>query len=118
MSREKLHAARRTAAAATASTSSARRLTREARLASTLAHPFICTIFEAGEIDQQAFIAMERVAGEPLSALVGRQRLSPDRVVHLGVQMAEAFEHAHAHQVDDGRLRVGRIRRRITVGHS
>ena len=42
---------------------------------------------------------MERVAGEPLSALVGRERLSPDRVIHLGAQMAEALAHAHAHGV-------------------
>jgi TolB-like protein/Tfp pilus assembly protein PilF/predicted Ser/Thr protein kinase len=75
------------------------RLTREARLASKLAHPGICTVFEAGEIDGQAFIAMERVTGEPLSALVARERLSPDRVMRLGAQMAEALARAHAHGV-------------------
>ena len=77
----------------------AARLTREARLASKLTHPGICTIFEAGEIDGRAFIAMERVAGEPLSELVGRGRLSPDRVIRLGAQMAEALAHAHTHGV-------------------
>ncbi|HEV3140754.1 MAG TPA: serine/threonine-protein kinase, partial [Vicinamibacterales bacterium] len=75
------------------------RLTREARLASKLTHPGICTVFESGEIDGQAFIAMERVAGPPLSELVGRERLSPDRVMRLGAQMAEALAHAHEHGV-------------------
>ena len=83
----------------TQSDDASRRLTHEARLASRLTHPFICTVFEAGESDGQPFIAMERVAGEALSAVVGRERLSPDRVIHLGAQMAEALAHAHANGV-------------------
>jgi serine/threonine-protein kinase len=78
---------------------SASRLIHEARLASTLGHPNICTVFEAGEIDGQAFIAMERVTGQALSALVRRERLSADRVIRLGVQMADGLAHAHAHGV-------------------
>ncbi|MBI3401839.1 MAG: protein kinase [Acidobacteria bacterium] len=77
----------------------ASRLIREARLASTLGHPNICTVFEAGEIDGQAFIAMEHVAGQPLSHLVRRERLSVDRVIRLGVQMADGLAHAHAQGV-------------------
>jgi eukaryotic-like serine/threonine-protein kinase len=77
----------------------ASRLIREARLASTLGHPNICTVFEAGEIDGQPFIAMERVAGEPLSDIVRRERLAADRVMRLGAQMAEGLAHAHAHGV-------------------
>jgi len=75
------------------------RLTREARFASKLTHPGICTVFETGEIDGHAFIAMERVAGEPLSDLVARGRLSPERTARLGAQMAEALAHAHAQGV-------------------
>ncbi len=76
-----------------------RRLTREARLASRLTHPFICTVFEAGETNGQAFIAMERVEGEPLSEHIGRGRLPHDRVMRLGAQMAEALAYAHTHGV-------------------
>jgi serine/threonine protein kinase len=47
------------------------RLLREARLASQLNHPHICTIHEVGEADGQAFIAMELVEGQPLSARLG-----------------------------------------------
>lgn len=80
-------------------TDAAPRVIREARLASTLNHPNICTVFEAGEIDGQAFIAMERVAGQPLSELVRRERLAADRVIRLGAQMAEGLAHAHARGV-------------------
>jgi serine/threonine protein kinase len=75
------------------------RLLREARLASTLSHYNICTVFEAGEIGGQAFIAMERVAGQPLSAVVHGERLSVDRVIRLGTQMADGLAHAHAQGV-------------------
>src|SRR4051794_10374731 len=77
----------------------ATRLIREARLASALGHPNICTVFEAGEIDGQAFIAMERVRGRPLSDLIRSERLLADRVIRLGVQMADALAHAHALEV-------------------
>jgi eukaryotic-like serine/threonine-protein kinase len=95
------------------------RLIREARLASALGHPNICTVFEAGEIDGQAFIAMERVAGQPLSDLIRSERLSSGRVIRLGVQMADGLAHAHAQGVvhrdfksgnvivgQDGRLKI------------
>ena len=44
------------------------RFWREARLAASVNHPHICQIYEVGEADQQLFIAMERLDGEPLSA--------------------------------------------------
>jgi serine/threonine-protein kinase len=77
----------------------ATRLIREARVASALGHPNICTVFEASEIDGQAFIAMERVSGRSLSDLVRSERLLADRVIRLGAQMADALAHAHAQGV-------------------
>src|SRR5690349_12132380 len=47
------------------------RLLREARTASSLNHPNICTIHETGEVDGEAYIAMELVEGRPLSELIG-----------------------------------------------
>src|SRR3972149_8143324 len=55
------------------------RLLREARTASKLNHPHICTIHEVGEGDGQAYIAMELVEGRPLSELVGGQALPTER---------------------------------------
>jgi serine/threonine protein kinase len=72
------------------------RLIREARLASTLSHHNICTVFEAGQIDGQAFIAMERVVGRTLSAVVEAGPLSTDRTIRLGMQIADGLGHAHA----------------------
>jgi len=46
------------------------RLLSEARAASALNHPHICTIYEVGEQDAQAYIAMEYVRGQPLSAMI------------------------------------------------
>jgi TolB-like protein/Tfp pilus assembly protein PilF len=75
------------------------RLIGEARLASTLSHPNICTVFEAGEIDGRPFIAMERVDGDPLSAIIQRKTLSTERVLRIGALIADGLAHAHAHGV-------------------
>lgn len=74
------------------------RLLREARMAARLNHPHICTIHEVGEAEGQAYIAMELVAGLPLSErLVGGMPV--EQVVRLGQQMADALAHAHEHGV-------------------
>jgi serine/threonine-protein kinase len=75
------------------------RLLREARLASKLNHPNVCTIHEVGEADGQAYIAMELVEGETLSARLSGGALSLDLVARYGEQVAEALSHAHGHGV-------------------
>ncbi|HSN54658.1 MAG TPA: protein kinase [Candidatus Sulfomarinibacteraceae bacterium] len=75
------------------------RLLREARMASKLNHPNICTIYEVGEAEDQAYIAMELVAGEALSDRLAAGRLPEDEVLRLGRQMADALEHAHSNGV-------------------
>ena len=75
------------------------RLLREARMASRLNHPGVCTIYEVGEAEGQAYIAMELVAGETLSVHMSSGRLAVDEVVRLGRQIAEAVAHAHEHAV-------------------
>lgn len=75
------------------------RLLREARMASKLNHPNVCTIYEVGEAEGQAYIAMELVAGEPLSDRLATGRLAEDEVLRLGRQMADALEHAHSNGV-------------------
>ena len=74
-------------------------LLHEARAASSLNHPNICTIHEVGGSDGEAYIVMEQVDGQPLSTIVGTNGLSPDLVVRYGMQIADALAHAHEHGV-------------------
>ncbi len=74
-------------------------LLHEARAASALNHPNICTIHQVGDSDGEAYIVMEHVEGQLLSTLVGSAGLSPDLVVRYGMQIADALAHAHKHGV-------------------
>ena len=71
------------------------RLLDEARAASHLNHPHICTVYEVGDADGRAFIAMEYVAGRPLSESLPADGLPAETVVRFGVQIADALAHAH-----------------------
>jgi len=75
------------------------RLLKEARLASALNHPNVCTIYEAGDADGQAYLAMELVRGRPLGAMIPRDGLPTQSVLDYGAQIADALEHAHAEGV-------------------
>ncbi|HMD31459.1 MAG TPA: serine/threonine-protein kinase, partial [Candidatus Acidoferrales bacterium] len=86
------------------------RLLSEARLASSLNHPNICTIYEVGEAEGQAFIAMEFVEGETLSARIPAEGLPVETLLHLGEQLAGGLEHAHAHGVIHRDLKSSNIR--------
>ena len=71
------------------------RLVREARAAAALNHPNICAVYEVGEADGQAYIAMELVEGRTLSALLHAGPLPAEHVAHYGRQLADALTHAH-----------------------
>jgi serine/threonine protein kinase/tetratricopeptide (TPR) repeat protein len=71
------------------------RFEREARLASSLQHPHICTIHELGEHEGQPFIAMERLEGKTVRQLLEAGRMPISRVLHLAAQMADALDAAH-----------------------
>jgi TolB-like protein/Tfp pilus assembly protein PilF len=75
------------------------RLLREARLASKLNHPHICTIHEVGEAEGQAFVAMELVEGQSLSGRLASGALPAEETLRYGVQVADALAHAHARGV-------------------
>lgn len=75
------------------------RIVEEARAASGLNHPHICTVYETGEIDGQAFIAMEYVDGRPLSELIPVGGMPLEAVVRYGAQIADALAHAHSRGV-------------------
>jgi len=72
------------------------RILREARAASALNHPNICTIYEVGEVEGQPYIAMEYVPGETLSKRIPAEGLTTEAVLDFGSQIADALDHAHA----------------------
>ncbi len=86
-----------------------RRLLREASLAANLVHPFICTIHEVGEHDGQAFIAMEYVEGQVLSAFLRQGRLSVGYALRLGWEITQALSLAHSEGIIHRNLRPSNI---------
>lgn len=72
------------------------RFQREARAASALNHPNICTVYAIEQDGRQPFIVMELLEGQSLSQMIGRQPLPVDQVLTLAVQIADALESAHA----------------------
>jgi eukaryotic-like serine/threonine-protein kinase len=81
------------------------RLRREARAASALNHPNICTIYEVGQDAGEVFIAMEYVEGRTLAELIREGGLPVETVLRSGRQLASALAHAHDRGVIHGDLK-------------
>jgi len=75
---------------------SLQRFEREARAASALNHPNICTVYEIDEAEGLHFIAIELLEGETLKQRIARSRLPIKEILRIGIEISEALEAAHS----------------------
>jgi serine/threonine-protein kinase len=86
-----------------------KRFEREARLASSLDHPNICTIFDLDEVEGVHFIAMQHIEGRNVRQLVGGRPLELKSVLLIAIQVADALATAHARGIIHRDIKSGNV---------
>src|SRR5437667_662026 len=86
-----------------------KRFAREARLASALDHPNICTIFDLDEAEGLHFIAMQHVEGRNVRQLVNGRPLELESALRIGIQVADALSAAHARGIIHRDVKSGNV---------
>src|SRR3989475_4090902 len=93
----------------TAKETNLKRFEREARLASSLDHPNICTIFDLDEAKGLHFIAMQHVEGRNVRQLVNGRPLELESALRIGIQVADALTAAHARGIIHRDIKSGNV---------
>ena len=93
----------------TAKEANLKRFEREARLASSLDHPNICTIFDLDEVDGVHFIAMQHIEGRNVRQLVGGHPLELRHALKIALQVADALAAAHARGIIHRDIKSGNV---------
>ena len=93
----------------TAKDTNLKRFDREARLASALDHPNICTIFDLGETDGLHYIAMQYVEGRNVRQLVNGRPLELDSALRIAIQVTDALATAHARGIIHRDIKSGNV---------
>jgi eukaryotic-like serine/threonine-protein kinase len=86
-----------------------KRLEREARMLSSLAHPHICSLYDVGQQDGADFLVMEYLEGETLGQRLLKGALPAGQVLQYGIEIADALERAHRHGIIHRDLKPGNI---------